>query len=103
MAHDGDTSEVGASRFAAADVRRIGILDIRLFNTDRHAGDSLQQHIFGVLLVKLTECAICTRPKIKGLHLPMISAPTRVLTGRREALSHGAVARSSCTLSFACR
>lgn len=41
VAHDGDTSEVGASRFAAADVRRIGILDIRLFNTDRHAGNML--------------------------------------------------------------
>lgn len=41
VAHEGDTSEVGASRFAAADVRRIGILDIRLFNTDRHAGNML--------------------------------------------------------------
>jgi hypothetical protein len=36
--HDGDTSEVGASRFSVADVHRIGILDVRLFNTDRHAG-----------------------------------------------------------------
>lgn len=36
--HVGDTSEVGASRFSVADVHRIGILDVRLFNTDRHAG-----------------------------------------------------------------
>lgn len=36
--HDGDSSEVGASRFAIQDVHRIGILDVRLFNTDRHAG-----------------------------------------------------------------
>lgn len=36
--HDCDTSEMGASRFSVRDVHRIGILDIRLMNTDRHAG-----------------------------------------------------------------
>lgn len=41
--HACDTSELGASRFSAADVQRIGILDIRLFNTDRHAGNILVQ------------------------------------------------------------
>ena len=41
VAHECDTSEMGASRFAAADVHRIGILDLRLFNTDRHAGNML--------------------------------------------------------------
>ena len=40
IVHDGDTSEVGASRFSVADVHRIGILDVRLFNTDRHAGQA---------------------------------------------------------------
>ncbi|KAF5832392.1 phosphatidylinositol 3 and 4-kinase-domain-containing protein [Dunaliella salina] len=39
--HDCDTSEMGTSRFSASDVHRIGILDIRLFNTDRHAGNML--------------------------------------------------------------
>lgn len=39
--HDCDTSEMGASRFSGRDVQRIGILDIRLFNTDRHAGNML--------------------------------------------------------------
>ena len=39
--HECDTSEMGASRFSARDVQRIGILDIRLFNTDRHAGNIL--------------------------------------------------------------
>lgn len=39
--HDCDTSEMGASRFCARDVHRIGILDIRLMNTDRHAGEPL--------------------------------------------------------------
>lgn len=39
--HDGDTSEQGASRFSTAHVHRIGILDLRLLNTDRHAGNML--------------------------------------------------------------
>ncbi len=39
--HDCDTSEMGASRFATRDVHRIGILDIRIWNTDRHAGNIL--------------------------------------------------------------
>lgn len=39
--HECDTSEMGASRFSVRDVQRIGILDIRLFNTDRHAGNML--------------------------------------------------------------
>jgi hypothetical protein len=43
--HACDTSELGASRFSAADVQRIGILDIRLFNTDRHAGNILVQKV----------------------------------------------------------
>lgn len=41
MYHDCDTSEMGASRFAVRDVHRIGILDIRIWNTDRHAGNIL--------------------------------------------------------------
>jgi hypothetical protein len=32
---------MGTSRFSTSDVHRIGILDIRLFNTDRHAGNML--------------------------------------------------------------
>lgn len=35
-----DSSEVGASRFNKQNVHRIGILDLRLLNTDRHAGVS---------------------------------------------------------------
>lgn len=41
VSHEGDASEVGASRFPVRDVQRIGILDLRLFNTDRHAGNIL--------------------------------------------------------------
>lgn len=39
--HDFDASEHGTSRFPVSCVHRIGILDIRLFNTDRHAGNIL--------------------------------------------------------------
>jgi hypothetical protein len=39
--HIADTSDFGASRFRSHDVHAIGILDIRLFNTDRHAGNIL--------------------------------------------------------------
>mmetsp|Transcript_5609 Transcript_5609/g.12420 ORF Transcript_5609/g.12420 Transcript_5609/m.12420 type:complete len:688 (-) Transcript_5609:1735-3798(-) len=41
VSHECDTSEMGPSRFSVKDVHRIGILDIRLFNTDRHAGNML--------------------------------------------------------------
>ena len=41
VSHECDTSEMGPSRFSVRDVHRIGILDIRLFNTDRHAGNML--------------------------------------------------------------
>ncbi|GLI68290.1 hypothetical protein VaNZ11_012651 [Volvox africanus] len=41
VTHECDTSEMGPSRFSVRDVHRIGILDLRLFNTDRHAGNML--------------------------------------------------------------
>eukprot|EP00850_Spirogloea_muscicola_P022216 SM000283S10688 [mRNA] locus=s283:135243:138605:+ [translate_table: standard] len=39
--HDYDASEHGTSRFPVAAVHRIAILDLRVFNTDRHAGNIL--------------------------------------------------------------
>uniref|UniRef100_A0A1D1XH27 1-phosphatidylinositol 4-kinase n=1 Tax=Anthurium amnicola TaxID=1678845 RepID=A0A1D1XH27_9ARAE len=39
--HDFDASDHGTSSFPVAAVHRIGILDIRIFNTDRHAGNLL--------------------------------------------------------------
>ena len=35
VSHECDTSELGPSRFSTMDVHRIGILDVRLYNTDR--------------------------------------------------------------------
>jgi hypothetical protein len=39
--HECDTTEMGCSRFSVRDVQRIAILDIRLYNTDRHSGNIL--------------------------------------------------------------
>lgn len=39
--HLADTNEMGSGRFCTRDVHAIGILDLRLFNTDRHAGNIL--------------------------------------------------------------
>lgn len=41
MKHDFDASEHGTSRFPVSQVHRIGILDLRILNTDRHAGNIL--------------------------------------------------------------
>lgn len=39
--HDFDASDHGTSSFPVTAVHRIGILDVRIFNTDRHAGNLL--------------------------------------------------------------
>jgi len=39
--HDSDAGDCGASGFPVEEVHRIGILDIRIFNTDRHSGNIL--------------------------------------------------------------
>ncbi|GBG78650.1 hypothetical protein CBR_g27876 [Chara braunii] len=39
--HDFDASDHGTSRFPVSMVHRIGILDVRIFNTDRHSGNIL--------------------------------------------------------------
>jgi hypothetical protein len=47
IAHDFDASDHGTSSFPVAAVHRIGILDIRIFNTDRHAGNVLVRKLDG--------------------------------------------------------
>lgn len=47
IAHDFDASDHGTSSFPVAAVHRIGILDIRIFNTDRHAGNVLVRKLNG--------------------------------------------------------
>ncbi|GAA0152775.1 nucleotide kinase [Lithospermum erythrorhizon] len=46
--HDFDASDHGTSSFPVAAVHRIGILDIRILNTDRHAGNLLVRKLDGV-------------------------------------------------------
>ncbi|XP_059655631.1 phosphatidylinositol 4-kinase gamma 7-like [Cornus florida] len=46
--HDFDASDHGTSSFPVAAVHRIGILDIRIFNTDRHGGNLLVKKLDGV-------------------------------------------------------
>ncbi|KAG6720756.1 hypothetical protein I3842_03G077000 [Carya illinoinensis] len=46
--HDFDASDYGTSSFPVAAVHRIGILDIRTLNTDRHAGNLLVRKLDAV-------------------------------------------------------
>ena len=43
--HDSDAGDCGASSFPVEQVHRIGILDVRLFNTDRHSGNILIRQV----------------------------------------------------------
>lgn len=46
--HDFDASDLGTLNFPVSSVHRIGILDVRIFNTDRHAGNLLVRKLDGV-------------------------------------------------------
>ncbi|XP_010532452.1 PREDICTED: phosphatidylinositol 4-kinase gamma 5-like [Tarenaya hassleriana] len=46
--HDFDASDHGTSSFPVSAVHHIGILDIRIFNTDRHAGNLLVRKLDGI-------------------------------------------------------
>ncbi|CAI9779282.1 unnamed protein product [Fraxinus pennsylvanica] len=48
ISHDFDASDHGTSSFPVSSVHRIGILDIRILNTDRHAGNLLVRKLDGV-------------------------------------------------------
>jgi Phosphatidylinositol 3- and 4-kinase len=69
-------SEMGASRFSVRDVQRIGILDVRLYNTDRHAGNILVRRPRSAssgnltALARLDEGQLELRPIDHGFCLP---------------------------------
>ncbi|CAK9180835.1 unnamed protein product [Ilex paraguariensis] len=42
--HDSDAGDLGPSGFSVSSVHRIGILDVRLLNLDRHSGNILVKH-----------------------------------------------------------
>lgn len=59
--HDSSCEDMGPSAFPKNEVHKIGILDVRMFNTDRHLGN---------ILVKKTEDAYRLTPIDHGLCLP---------------------------------
>lgn len=82
--HDFDASDHGTSRFPVADVHRIGILDVRIFNTDRHAGNLLVRKVsdgqFGELELIPIDHGLCLPecledPYFEWIHWPQASIP----------------------------
>ncbi|GMI73422.1 hypothetical protein like AT1G26270 [Hibiscus trionum] len=83
--HDFDASDYGTSSFPVASVHKIGILDIRILNTDRHAGNILVRKIDGgggldqVELVPIDH-GLCLPenledPYFEWIHWPQASIP----------------------------
>ncbi|VVA92509.1 unnamed protein product [Arabis nemorensis] len=64
--HDYDASEHGTSSFPVSAVHHIGILDIRILNTDRHSGNLLVRKLDGVGMFGQVELV----PIDHGLSLP---------------------------------
>ena len=81
--HDFDASDHGTSSFPVTDVHRIGILDIRIFNTDRHGGNLLVRKLVGrfdqVELIPIDH-GLCLPesledPYFEWIHWPQASIP----------------------------
>ncbi|KAI3516813.1 hypothetical protein L1887_15867 [Cichorium endivia] len=85
--HDYDASDHGTSNFPVSAVHRIGILDIRIFNTDRHAGNLLVRKVsndnggqFGQVELIPIDHGLCLPenledPYFEWIHWPQASIP----------------------------
>ncbi|XP_057448048.1 phosphatidylinositol 4-kinase gamma 5-like [Lotus japonicus] len=84
--HDFDASDHGTSSFPVASVHRIGILDIRILNTDRHAGNLLVRKVgdgigtFGQVELIPIDHGLCLPetledPYFEWIHWPQASIP----------------------------
>lgn len=83
--HDFDASDHGTSSFPVAAVHRIGILDVRIFNTDRHAGNLLVRKLdevgrFGQVELIPIDHGLCLPesledPYFEWIHWPQASIP----------------------------
>ncbi|KAF5735635.1 hypothetical protein HS088_TW15G01145 [Tripterygium wilfordii] len=83
--HDFDASDHGTSSFPVAAVHRIGILDIRILNTDRHAGNLLVRKLdgmgsFGEVELVPIDHGLCLPesledPYFEWIHWPQASIP----------------------------
>lgn len=85
ISHDCDANDYGTSSFPVSAVHRIGILDIRILNTDRHAGNLLVRKLDGVGRFGLVELVpidhgLCLPesledPYFEWIHWPQASIP----------------------------
>ncbi|GAB4840175.1 Phosphatidylinositol 4-kinase gamma 7 [Ancistrocladus abbreviatus] len=83
--HDFDASDYGTSSFPVSAVHRIGILDIRILNTDRHAGNLLVRKLdsagrFGQVELIPIDHGLCLPesledPYFEWIHWPQASIP----------------------------
>ncbi|KAJ0430949.1 putative 1-phosphatidylinositol 4-kinase [Helianthus annuus] len=85
--HDFDASDHGTSSFPVSAVHRIGILDVRIFNTDRHAGNLLVRKVknddgnrFGEVELIPIDHGLCLPenledPYFEWIHWPQASIP----------------------------
>ncbi|KAK7360710.1 hypothetical protein VNO77_02719 [Canavalia gladiata] len=80
--HDFDASDHGTSSFPVTAVHRIGILDIRILNTDRHAGNLLVRKLgaFGQVDLIPIDHGLCLPealedPYFEWIHWPQASIP----------------------------
>ncbi|KAF8407904.1 hypothetical protein HHK36_007042 [Tetracentron sinense] len=83
--HDFDASDHGTSSFPVASVHRIGILDVRILNTDRHAGNLLVRKLgsvgsFGQVELIPIDHGLCLPesledPYFEWIHWPQASIP----------------------------
>lgn len=83
--HDADAGDLGPSGFSVSSVHRIGILDIRLLNLDRHAGNMLVKKFHGSYVAGMAELVpidhgFCLPeslddPYFEWLHWPQASMP----------------------------
>ncbi|KAL8142305.1 hypothetical protein V2J09_015337 [Rumex salicifolius] len=83
--HDYDASDYGTSSFPVSAVHRIGILDIRILNTDRHGGNLLVRKLdgvgrFGIVELIPIDHGLCLPesledPYFEWIHWPQASIP----------------------------
>lgn len=83
--HDFDASDYGTSSFPVSAVHRIGILDVRILNTDRHAGNILVKKPkssgkFGQVELVPIDHGLCLPeslddPYFEWIHWPQASVP----------------------------
>lgn len=83
--HETDAGDLGPSGFSVSSVHRIGILDIRLLNLDRHAGNMLVKNVHGSYVAGMAELVpidhgFCLPeslddPYFEWLHWPQATVP----------------------------